>query len=123
MKIKVNHENLYSYQVKNQHLDSVIKMLLRTYAGLFDHYIPIQIGSLAERLNYSVGELNSALNKLSTDKIIDYIPKSSNNTITYLKSRPTNVNIYTKLYSQLKNQSEYREKYIMDYVKNTSMCR
>ena len=123
VKIEVNHEDLYSYQVKHQHLDSVIKMLLRTYAGLFDHYIPIQIGSLAERLNCSVSELNSALNKLSTDKIIDYIPKSSNNTITYLKSRPTKVNIDTKLYSQLKNQSEYREKYIMDYVKNTSICR
>jgi ATP-dependent DNA helicase RecQ len=27
------------------------------------------------------------------------------------------------LYSQLKNQSEYREKYILDYVYNTSICR
>ena len=123
IKIQINHEDLYSYQVKNEYLDSIIKMLLRTYVGLFDNYIPIQIGSLSDRLNCSITELEIALNKLNADGIIDYIPKSSNNTITYLKSRPTKVNIDTKLYSQLKNQSEYRERYIEDYVKNTSICR
>jgi ATP-dependent DNA helicase RecQ len=123
VKIEVNQEDLYSYQVKHRYLDTIIKMLIRSYAGLFDHYIPIQIGSLAQRLNCSVNDLDNALNKLNSDGILDYIPKSSNNTITYIKSRPTKVSVDYKLYSQLKNQSEYREKYILDYVYNTSICR
>ena len=123
IKIIVNHEDLYAYQVKHIYLDSVIKTLLRSYSGLFDHYIPIQIGILSKKIKSSTKQLIQALEKLNSDSIIEYIPKSSDNTITYLKSRPTKINIDVTLYTQLKNQTEYRKKYMQDYVNNTSSCR
>jgi len=123
IKIIVNHEDLYTYQVKHANLDSVIKALLRSYTGLFDHYIPIQIGVVSKKIKSSTKQLIQALEKLNSDSIIEYIPKSSDNTITYLKSRPTKINIDITLYTQLKNQTEYRKKYMFDYANNTSSCR
>ena len=49
IKILVNHEDLYAYQVKHAYLDSIIKAFLRSYTGLFDHYIPIQIGGCIKK--------------------------------------------------------------------------
>lgn len=123
IKIIVNHEDLYTYQVKHANLDSVIKALLRSYTGLFDNYIPIQIGVVSKKIKSSTKQLIQALEKLNSDSIIEYIPKSSDNTITYLKSRPTKINIDITLYTQLKNQTEYRKKYMFDYANNTSSCR
>ena len=123
IKIIVNHEDLYAYQVKHANLDSVIKALLRSYTGLFDHYIPIQIRAVSKKIKSSTKQLIQALEKLNSDSIIEYIPKSSDNTITYLKSRPTKINIDITLYTQLKNQTEYRKKYMFDYANNTSSCR
>jgi len=123
IKITVNHEDLYKYQVKYPHLDLIIKTLLRSYSGLFDHYIPISVWDLSKELKLSKNQLIDGLKKLSSDGIIDYIKKSSDNTITYLKSRPTKISIDTSKYSQLKNQTAYRKKFMLDYANNTCICR
>jgi len=123
IKITVNHEDLYKYQVKYPHLDLIIKTLLRSYSGLFDHYIPISVWDLSKELKLSKNQLIDRLKKLSSDGIIDYIKKSSDNTITYLKSRPTKISIDTSIYSQLKNQTAYRKKFMLDYANNTCICR
>lgn len=123
IKITVNHEDLYKYQVKYPHLDLIIKTLLRSYSGLFDHYIPISVWDLSKELKLSKNQLIDGLKKLSSDGIIDYIKKSSDNTMTYLKSRPTKISIDTSKYSQLKNQTAYRKKFMLDYANNTSICR
>lgn len=123
IKITVDHEDLYKYQVKYPHLDLIIKTLLRSYSGLFDHYIPISVWDLSKGLKISKNQLIDGLKKLSSDGIIDYIKKSSDNTITYLKSRPTKISIDTSKYSQLKNQTAYRKKFMLDYANNTSICR
>ena len=41
--------------------------------------------------------------------------------MTYLKSRPTKISIDTSKYSQLKNQTAYRKKFMLDYANNTSI--
>ena len=123
IKITVNHEDLYKYQVKYPHLDLIIKTLLRSYSGLFDHYITISVWDLSKELKLSKNQLIDGLKKLSSDGIIDYIKKSSDNTMTYLKSRPTKISIDTSKYSQLKNQTAYRKKFMLDYANNTSICR
>lgn len=123
VKFIVNQEQLYSYQVKHPLLDSVIKVILRSYAGLFDNYASIQLDILAKRQQCTIKDMQIALNQLHKDGIIDFLPKMNNNTITYLRARPTTITFDATLYTQLINQTRHREKYMNEYQGIVPKCR
>ncbi len=123
LKFTVQQQALYVYQVKNKYLDEIIKLLLRSYSGLFEYYTHIQLDVLAKRQKCSVNDLLSSLQKLKNDGIIDFIPKKSGDTITYLKSRPTSVKLDATYYNELIHQTKIRKQFMIEYVSNNKECR
>ena len=63
------------------------------------------------------------LQKLKNDGIIDFIPKKSGDTITYLKSRPTSVKLDATYYNELIHQTKIRKQFMIEYVSNNKECR
>ena len=123
IKFVVKQEELYRYQVQHQVQDQFIKLLLRSYGGLFDHYTTLQFKELAARQRCSVRDLEKQIETLQKDSIIEYIPESKGNSITYLLPRPTKVSFNKQLYIELRDQEAYRKQYICDYTLNTKSCR
>ncbi len=123
VKFTVAQHELYAYQVKHKAQDMFIKLLLRSYGGMFDHYVSINYADLAKRQQCSIQDLRKMLHKLHYDNIIDFIPEEDSNTITYLKARPTVIDFDKLKYVELKNREEYRYKYILEYTENIYECR
>ncbi|MDD3739662.1 MAG: RecQ family ATP-dependent DNA helicase [Bacteroidales bacterium] len=71
----VNREDLYRFQIENAKLDDFIKMLLRTYTGLFNDYINISEEYLAKKAGVSAETIINLLKILQQYKIIQYIPR------------------------------------------------
>ncbi|MCK7534944.1 MAG: hypothetical protein MZV63_30095 [Marinilabiliales bacterium] len=46
----VSRDDLYKFQVANEEYDRFIKLLLRTYSGMFSEFVPINEESLAEQV-------------------------------------------------------------------------
>ncbi|MCC7533446.1 MAG: RecQ family ATP-dependent DNA helicase, partial [Bacteroidia bacterium] len=74
-KFIVNHEILYKFQVENQKYDDAIKLLLRSYGGLFDTYVTINEQQLAKRYNRDKNFVIQFLNSLTTLGLADYQPQ------------------------------------------------
>ncbi len=70
---KTNREDLYNYQLNNPTDDPFIKLLLRTYSGLFTEYVKIDETFLAKRTNLPEEKIVQWLRKLHKYDIIDYI--------------------------------------------------
>jgi ATP-dependent DNA helicase RecQ len=83
----VNRDDLYKFQVANAAFDGFIKLMLRSYTGLFNDYVDIDEQTLARRARISLDSVFQFLNKLSTAKIIRYIPRRNNPVMVFTEER------------------------------------
>lgn len=124
LKILVEKDELYDYQLKNAKLDPLLKIILRTYQGAFHHHIHIREQQLAKFLKTSVSNLEKSLSKLHQDSIIDYKPKKDKPQIIFIKDRvdADNLLIDQKLYKFRKEQQKMRIQEAVRYA-TTPKCR
>ncbi|MEO8795809.1 MAG: ATP-dependent DNA helicase RecQ, partial [Daejeonella sp.] len=87
IQIIVGQEDLYHYQIEHAESDHLIKTLLRSYGGIFDHFVPVKEAELSARSNIGRAELKMKLEKLQKDLILNYLPQTDKPQLTYLKPR------------------------------------
>jgi len=87
LRVKVDREKLYDYQLRNKKLDRVIKKVLQLYQGVFNYPIKIKESQLAYGLKMPVKEVVQSLKKLQQDGIVQYAPQKDKPQLIFLKER------------------------------------
>ncbi|MBK8501882.1 MAG: RecQ family zinc-binding domain-containing protein [Saprospiraceae bacterium] len=87
LRILVEREVLYDYQLRNVDKDALIKLLLRLYQGILSDATMIQESALANLLRKSEIEVVSMLRALHRDGIIEYLERSEERRLTMLRER------------------------------------
>jgi len=121
----VNRDSLYDFQILNASFDRLIKLILRSYTGVFNDYIGINEDLLANRLKKTRDELYEMLKALSKRKIINYIPSGNNAKIIFLTERldPGSLVITRDTYEKKKKMYKDRISSVLSYAFSTSHCR
>ncbi|MCK7537663.1 MAG: hypothetical protein MZV63_45275 [Marinilabiliales bacterium] len=70
----VSRDDLYKFQVANEEYDRFIKLLLRTYSGMFSEFVPINEETLASRSGLTREAIYQYLLRLTSQGIIHFIP-------------------------------------------------
>ncbi len=83
----VDRDDLYKFQVANAEFDGFIKLLLRSYTGLFTNYVAIDEQLMAKRADVSPDLVYQFLVRLRTQKVIDYIPQKKAPYLIFTKER------------------------------------
>lgn len=87
VKFICNHEELYKFQVANENFDGIIKLLLRSYGGLFDNYLRINEQELANRIKQPIALIYKYLERLHKLEIIDYVKANETAQLTFTVNR------------------------------------
>jgi ATP-dependent DNA helicase RecQ len=122
---RVNRDDLYRFQVANIAFDSFIKLLLRSYTGMFTDYTAINEQLLAKRANIAIELVYKYLNALDTQKIIHYLPKKETPFIVFLKERLP----IKRLVISAENYTERKQVYVdqveamLNYASSNATCR
>ncbi len=121
----VNRDDLYKFQVANADLDGFIKLLLRSYTGLFNEYANINEEILAKRANITRDLVYEFLVKLSKFKIINYIPQKKTPLVIFIEERldDKNLRISKENYKDRKERYLERLNALLDYASNRTKCR
>ena len=121
----VNRDDLYRFQVANADFDGFIKLILRSYSGLFTNYVHIEEGLLAQRAKITVESVYKFLNQLDHHKIINYIPREKTPYIIFAKERltPERLIISKENYHDRLRDFENRIDAIIRYMSNKIKCR
>jgi ATP-dependent DNA helicase RecQ len=124
LKVIVDRETLYDYQLKNKPLEKVIKGLFRAVHGLMTDYVSINEFNIASFLQMSVSELERILNKMHNEKIVEYRPKKDKPQIVFLQERIDSqyLAIDYNLYMFRKKRAEFRLKKAIEYAE-LDVCR
>lgn len=121
----VDRDDLYKFQVANASFDGFIKLLLRSYTGLFTNYVAIDEELLAKRANVNADLVYEYLIRLRTQKIIDYIPQKKAPYIIFTKERihPDRLKITRENYDDRKLEYIRRVDAVVHYVASNHKCR
>ncbi len=79
--------DLYRFQVEQPAYDQFIKVLLRSYGGIFDQLSAVKESDLGKRLGINKNEVVKILQKLQTLQIINYIEQTDKPHLLFIKSR------------------------------------
>ncbi len=124
IKMLVSPEDLYSFQVEQAEYDGLIKLLLRSYGGLFEQYAPIREYDLSQRSSYSLRELTERLQKLHALGLIDYLPQTDTPMIQFIRPRTDSKNLLIdRSYIQLRKEVMSTQVHALIRYAETWQCR
>ncbi|HQT23182.1 MAG: recombinase RecQ [Sphingobacteriales bacterium 17-39-43] len=94
VQVLLTHEDLYRFQVGQPAYDHFIKVLLRSYGGIFEQLVGIKESDLAKRVDISRTETVKILSKLHELQIITYIPLTDKPHLNFIKPRVDSQHLY-----------------------------
>src|SRR5450432_729224 len=119
-----DREVLTRFENENPTLDPLIKILLRTYAGIYDQPVPIHEKMLASLLNQELELVMKGLYELHKFQIVDYNPQKEAPQVYYCQPRrqAKDIRIDEKSYQFRKEQFVKRVNGMLGFVQ-TKKCR
>jgi ATP-dependent DNA helicase RecQ len=123
--IKASKEDLYKFQVEKARYDKFIKVLLRSYSGLFTEFTRISEADIGQRAGISAEEAVKYLAEIEKFDVLTYLKKTTQPRVTLLTERvdAKDITISPEHYRLRKEEAEKRIKAVMDYVVNNRECR
>ena len=123
--IPVTREELYRFQIANEQYDEFIKLLLRSYTGLFSAFTSIHEKDLAKRARTSEETIAQVLHNLNRSKVLVYQEKTENPTIYFLQNRIESKHVFLseEVYAKRKQVARQRLEKTIDYVEQSLKCR
>ena len=121
----VDNSELYRFQVANAHYDSFIKLLLRSYSGLFENYAIINELTLSKRMGISLEKIISLLEKLQQLEILKYVPRTNSPKLIFTKNRAdsSSIKISEELLEKRKKIKIDKMEAVIAYTQNLMECR
>jgi len=123
--IPLNKEELYKFQIANAYYDAFIKVILRTYGGVFDDFIKISEDDLARKLNLKRDDVVKILLKLHSVNVVNYIPQKNKPQIIFSTPRldDSQIQLSPDTYRKRKENAEKKLDAILQYVQAHNKCR
>lgn len=121
----VSRDDLYKFQVANEEYDRFIKLLLRTYSGMFSEFVPVNEEGLAARSGLTREAIYQYLLRLSSQGIIHFIPGKKSPLVIFTEERldRSHLRISPDLYLKVKENYVERVAMITEYAENKTRCR
>ncbi|MGL5892830.1 MAG: RecQ family ATP-dependent DNA helicase, partial [Bacteroidia bacterium] len=120
-----NRENLYRFEVANAVYEPFIKLLLRSYSGLFDGYVKISEFELAKRLGRPERDIVKWLNELQQHDLLNYIPQNDQPLLTFITQRVDAKYLYIspQHLRERRIAAESRVNAMKNFVREHTHCR
>jgi ATP-dependent DNA helicase RecQ len=121
----LNRDDLYRFQVSNSLFDAFIKLLLRSYTGVFTDYTTIDEALLARRAAAEPEVVRQYLIKLSTLGVINYLPQKRTPLVIFHEERLEEKNLYISRESYQNRKDRYTERTnaMLSYAVSKDRCR
>ncbi|MDR2962393.1 MAG: RecQ family ATP-dependent DNA helicase [Bacteroidales bacterium] len=124
-KFLLNRNELYKFQVENRDFDAIVKLILRSYEGIFTDFVTISEEALAKKAATTPEVIMQYLIALAQRGIIAYYKAKQNPIIVYSEERLPLKNLLFS-YENIafrKEQSQKRIHAMIEYVQNNAKCR
>lgn len=121
----ITKEELYRIREQSEDTEKLIRILLRSYTGLFTDYAYISEDNLSTRSGLSKQQIYETLLSLSRQHILHYIPAKKIPYIIYTRERQETERVYLskEVYEDRKESYVQRINAMIEYAESENRCR
>jgi ATP-dependent DNA helicase RecQ len=121
----VSRDDLYRFQVANAALDGFIKLILRSYTGLFSEFVPVNEEYMSKKSGLTRDQIYNFMVHLSNQGIIRYIPGKKGAMIIFTEERlPRKSLLITPgNYVEVRSRFQERLEKMIGYATSNTRCR
>ncbi|NVN95703.1 MAG: RecQ family ATP-dependent DNA helicase [Bacteroidetes bacterium] len=120
----IGKEDLYRFQIENPSTDNFIKIILRSYGGVFADFVKISEVEIAKRSNNEVEKVQKMLHLLTKMQVLNYVPQRNKPYITYLIERISTNDVFLskETYEFRKKNALKRIEAVKEYIDMSTKC-
>lgn len=121
----ITKEELYRIREQSEDTEKLLRILLRSYTGLFTDYAYISEDNLSTRSGLSKQQIYETLLSLSRQHILHYIPAKKTPYIIYTRERQETERVYLskEVYEDRKESYVQRINAMIEYAESENRCR
>ncbi len=125
VRLQVSRDELYRFQIANEDFDAFIKLLLRSYSGIFTDYVTIYETYLTKQAGSGPDLVVEYLKRLNSMGIIRYIPQKKNPVIVFTEERldVKSLHISKEHYAERKKEYISRLETLVEFASGRDRCR
>ena len=125
LKFLVSNNQLFNYIDEHPIHNDLIKLILRSYGGIFEHYTVINEFSLSKKLSVKKNEIIKELKELHKIGIVNYSCENSDSKLSFLVIREDDytINSISKNIEQQNNLKYDKLQASISFIKNKKVCR
>ncbi|APY09429.1 recombinase RecQ [Winogradskyella sp. J14-2] len=121
----ISNHQLFQYLERHLDFNTLIKVLLRTYGGIFDYDTKVNLNLVTEKSSMPEKKVIEQLKQLEKDEVISLEMANTDSEITFLKPREDSITINPIIktieqHHQLKHQ---QIEAVVNYINNDTICR
>ena len=121
----LQRDELYNIREQNPETEKLLRIILRSYTGLFTDYVYINEDTLATRSGLTRQQVYDILTLMTKRRILHYIPGKKTPYIVYTRERQetSRVHLSREVYEDRKASYIRRIEAMLEYATNDEHCR
>ena len=125
IQIVIGNTTLFKYIEKHPKQGLVLKVILRSHEGVFDHSIEIFTHTIAKKTNLTEDKVIQHLTALNKAEIVRFESSKTDAQISFIEPREDNKTIHriSKIVNQQHDLKKAQLQSVIDYVKNDGICK
>ena len=125
IKIIIKNSALFNYLEKHPKQALVMKVILRSREGLFDHTTEISIQEIINKTKLSETKVIELLSKLHKVEVIQFESSKTDAKISFIEPREDDKTIHriSKIIKQQQALKRRQLQSVLDYIKNDGICK
>lgn len=125
IQIKIGNTALFNYIEEHPKQALIIKLILRTYEGVFDHSTEIYTQTIAKKTNLTEAQVIAELTALNAAEIVTFEFSKTDAQITFIEPREDDKTIHriSKIVTQQHDLKKAQLQSVFDYIKNDGVCK
>ena len=125
LQFKLSGDKLFAYLDSNQSISLITKSILRTYGGVFEQEVKVNIGLIASKVNTTEKAVIATLKQLEADAVINLKLGKSDTEITFIQPREDDKTI-NRISKTIEVQHKLKHDQVgavIKYINNDTVCK
>jgi len=121
----ISNQSLFRYLETHKQFDVLVKSIMRTYGGIFENLLKININLISDKASISEDVVLKSLHQLKKDGVVDFQYSNTDAELTFLVPREDDktINRISKHVEQQFNLKKHQIDAVIAYVTNNALCK
>jgi len=125
LKFIISNAALFSYLERHKHVELIVKSILRTYGGIFEHSLAINLSLIAGKTSTTEKQIIAVLQQLDKDEVVEFKYSNTDSEIVLLQPREDDktINRIITIVDQQHELKRLQVNSVLSYIENDSVCK